>query len=210
MNPAGAPKDLIVLTADKSMKLGMEALLSRPGHLGIRPLSFDVFAHPDNDPGVYGKCHDYLRTLLRRYRFAIAMCDREGCGTEPLPREQIESRIELRLRAHGWSETAAAIVLDPELEAWIWGDWRLVADSIRWAGGGADLRAWLIQEGLLNADQVKPHDPKKALQAAMTRTRIPFSSAIHQHLGAHGAFANCVDPSFLKLLGTLRAWFPLH
>jgi hypothetical protein len=210
MNPAAALKDLVVLTADKSMKLGVEALLARPAELGIRPLSFDAYAHPDNDPGVFGKGHDYLRTFVRSHRYAIAMCDWDGCGREPLAREQIESRIEQRLRANGWATNSTAIVLYPELEAWIWGDWPLVADFIRWPSGASDLRNWLIQEGLLHADRVKPHDPKKALLAAMRSSRIPFTSALHQRLGERAAFAECVDPAFLKLRLKLQEWFPSH
>jgi hypothetical protein len=208
MNPAGPPKDLIVLTADRAMKLGVEALLARPAELGIRPLSFDVFAHPDNDPGVFGKAHDFLRGHQRRYHHAIAMCDREGCGREPLKREQIESRIGQRLRANGWEDRAAAIVLDPELEVWVWGDWRLVADFMRWPGGHADLRTWLVGKRFLTPTQSKPTRPKEALEEAMKQVRMPFTSDIHKRLGERAAFAGCVDPAFLKFLAKLRQWFP--
>jgi hypothetical protein len=138
------------------------------------------------------------------------MCDRHGCGKEPLPREQIETQIEQRLRANGWPDRSAAVVLDPELEAWVWGDWQSVADFIRWPGSGADLRNWLIGEQFLRPDQSKPRNPKEALQAAMKRVRIPFSGAIHQGLGERAAFAACTDPAFLKLVATLREWFPIQ
>jgi hypothetical protein len=68
MNPGARSKDLIVLTADKAMKLGMEALILRHANLGIRALSFDVFPHPRNDPGVFGGSHDFLRDRQRKYR----------------------------------------------------------------------------------------------------------------------------------------------
>ncbi len=50
MIPGGSGKDLIVLVADKSMKVGVESLLVRHKDLGIRPISYDVFSHRNNDP----------------------------------------------------------------------------------------------------------------------------------------------------------------
>ena len=44
-------KDLVILAADKDMEHAPSGLLARPRALGIRPIAFDVFVHPEHDPG---------------------------------------------------------------------------------------------------------------------------------------------------------------
>jgi hypothetical protein len=44
--------DLFVLTADTDTLAVMNAVLARPGDLGIRPVSFKVDRHVGRDPGV--------------------------------------------------------------------------------------------------------------------------------------------------------------
>lgn len=210
MIPGPSAKDLIVLAADKSMKLALAGLLARHNDLGIHSISPDIFAHPNSDPGVVRKGHDFLRPQCRRFRYAIAICDHDGCGKEPQAPEQIEAAIEQRLQANGWENRAAAIVIRPELEAWIWGDWSLLASFLRWNGGGTSLKNFLVQQKLLPPDGAKPPRPKEALQSAMRNVQIPFSSAIHQSMAEQAEFAQCVDRAFLKLQKTLRAWFPLR
>jgi hypothetical protein len=159
MIPGAPGKDLIVLAADKSMMLSLEALLARHKDLGTRPISCDVFSHPEFDSGVLRKCHSFLRPQCRRYQHAIAMCDRKGCGKETLTRDQLEAEIAQSLQANGWENRAAAVVIDLELEAWIWGDWNMLATFIRWKGGGASLKDFLIQQKLLRPGQAKPPHP---------------------------------------------------
>jgi len=208
MIPGPSAKDLIILAADKSMKLTLEALLPRHTDLGIQAISPDIFAHPNFDSGVVTKGHDFLRPQCRRYRHAIAICDHKGSGKEAHAPEQIEIAIEQRLQANGWENRAAAIVIRPELEAWIWGDWRLLASFLRWDGGGTSLKNFLVRQKLLSPDKAKPSRPKEALEKAMRHLQIPFTSAIHQSMAEQAEFAQCVDRAFLKLQKTLRAWFP--
>jgi hypothetical protein len=208
MIPGSERKDLIALVADRSMKLSVDILFARHKDLGIRSISCDVFSHENNDPGVLRESHSFLRPQARRYRYAIAICDREGCGREAFPREQLEATIEQRLHENGWENRASAIVIDPELEAWIWGDWTVLARSIRWTGGGARVKSFLIQQRLLRLDQNKPPRPKEALERAMKQVQIRFSSTVHKAMAQQAEFAQCTDPAFLKMLTTLQQWFP--
>ena len=207
-------KDLIVLAADKSIKLGVEALLVRQKNLGIRPISCDIFAHPDNDPGVLRESHHFLlRPQCRRYRYAITICDREGCGKEAFLREQLETTIEQRLhckRMCGKIPRGSNCDRSGTSEAWIWGDWNMLANSIRWIGGGASLKKFLIQQRLLPLDQAKPPRPKEALQKAMKHVQTRFSECSPSIYGP-----TCGVPQsawstrlFLKMRATLQAWFP--
>jgi hypothetical protein len=126
-------KDLIVLAADKSMKLVLEALLARAAHLRLRSITFDAFSHPENDPGVRLRAHSFLRGQLGNYGYAVALCDRCGSGSkETHSRETLEKRIEGGLQSNGWENRSAAVVIDPELENWMWGDWGTSSNALRW------------------------------------------------------------------------------
>jgi hypothetical protein len=203
-------KDLIVLAADKPMKLMLEALLGRTAKLRVRGMSFEVDVHPGRDSGVYRYAHDFLRGKfpLTAFRYALAVCDRDGTGREGLSREKLEQDIEGRLRTNGWENRSAAIVILPELESWVWGDWAVTSQALGWKTSPS-LRDWLIGQDLLGADQAKPYNPKEAFQSAARCVRKPESSAIHQQIAAQSRFENCTDPAFLKLRTVLQGWFPI-
>jgi hypothetical protein len=159
MTPREKPKDLIVLAADLSMQVAIKEVLNRHSSLGIREISHDVLAHPNNDPGVFREAHNFLQAQTRNYLHALAACDRDGCGKEALPREQLEALIESRLSIH-WADRAAAVVIDPELESWVWADSPHVAQAIGWPGDMSSLRTQLRKEGLLVEGRAKPADPQ--------------------------------------------------
>jgi hypothetical protein len=201
-------KDLIVLAADKSMKLVVEALLARIVHLKLRSLSFDAVAHPENDPGVRLRAHSFLRGQLRNYHYALVMCDRCGSGGETLSRVKLEERIEDGLNKNGWEKRATAIVIDPELENWMWGDWPVTSEALRWTGP-QNLREWVTETGHLKEAEAKPRDSKKALEDACRCVGKRWSSSIHQRIATQARFENCTDPAFLKLKSVLQSWFPI-
>jgi len=201
-------KDLIVLAADKSMKLVVDALLGRAIHLRLRTISLDAVTHPESDPGVRLHAHNFLRSQLRNYTYAVAMCDRSGSGGENLSRERIEERIEDGLHANGWENRAVAIVIDPELENWMWGDWNATSDALRWVDTQS-LREWLIEQDHLALAFAKPKDPKRALECAAKCSGKRWSSSIHQQIATRARIDRCIDPAFLKLRSALQNWFPL-
>jgi hypothetical protein len=201
-------KDLIVLAADKSMKLVVEALLGRAVHLRFRSISFDAVAHPENDPGVRLRAHSFLRSQLKNYCYAVAVCDRSGSGGERLSRQKIEERIEAGLQTNGWDNRGIAIVIDPELENWMWGDWKATTDALRWVNVQG-LRDWLIEKELLRMADAKPDDPKRALECAAKCAGKRWSGSIHQQIATQARIDGCTDPAFLKLRSTLQNWFPL-
>jgi len=202
-------QDLIVLCADLDMKLGIGALLARSQHLGFHTIDFQVYTHDMRDPGVFQRAHDFLRPQCNRFSNAIAMCDFDGCGKERLlPREQIEARIEQRLQSNGWEGRAAAVVIGPELEAWVWGDWRALAEQADWSGGEASLRSWLIERSLIKEHQAKPDRPKESLRRVLRQTNKSLSSALFAALGGMADTTSCTDPAFAKLVSQLQKWFP--
>jgi len=54
----------------------------------------------------------------------------------------------------------------------------------------------------------KPADPKKCLEEALLRVRQKPSSVLFKQVAEQVSLARCTDPAFLKLVATLRAWFP--
>jgi hypothetical protein len=119
----------------------------------------------------------------------------------------LEALIEERLSNH-WEDRAAAIVIDPELENWLWTDSPHVAEEIGWTRGISDLREWLHDAGFLAQGQSKPSDPKAAKQRVMQLTKKHSSAALFQAVAKRVSLQRCVDPAFRKLKATLRGWFP--
>ena len=201
------PKDLIVLVADKNQEHAIRGILSRHRSLGVPELSADVYAHPHRDPGCLLRGHEFLRPFTRQYAHALLLLDREGSGREDSPPRTLEEEIESRLRSSGWGERAAAVVLEPDLEVWVWSDSPIVAATLGWAGRTPPLHQWLLAQGHLQEGQTKPSRPKKALEEALRIAQKHRSSAIFSELARKVSMARCADAAFLKLKRTLRTWF---
>lgn len=197
-------KDLIVLVADKNMEFAVRGILKRNESLNIRETSYKVIRHSQNDPGVYRAAHDFLRIYVSEYRYAIVMLDREGCGCADNS-INIAQEIQLRLNSSGWDERSHVIVLDPELEVWVWSDSPEVANCIGWNNN--DLRRWLRSEGYLLPNANKPQNPKLALENALKIKNRPRSSSIFYKLAENVSFNRCTDPSFQEFKDTLLNWF---
>lgn len=205
---AGTPKDLVCLVADKNIEQSILALLHRSRALRIRQVTHEVLVHPEHDPGCLLRSPEFLRSFANRFAHALVLFDREGCGRDEDSRTKIEQDLEERLSRAGWEERAVAIVLDPELEAWVWSDSPHVAAALGWTGRVPDLRSWLRDHDLLDSESPKPGQPKKAVEQALRIARKPRSSALYRQLAREVGLARCVDPSFSKLKETLRHWFP--
>lgn len=134
--------------------------------------------------------------------------DREGCGEERASRDELEAKIEQALRTSGWNDRARAVVIDPELEIWVWNDSPHVQDELGWGESDHSLRTWLQQQGFLTEGTRKPAQAKEALEAALRKVRKPRSSAIYQALAEKVTLSRCTDEAFEKLRTTLQMWFP--
>jgi len=210
MTSTSTRQDLIVLVADRAMAAAIKSILGRPTSLQIRPVALAVLIHPQRDPGVLRHAHDFLRPFVGKYEHAIAALDREGCGNEAQSREALEAEVENRLQRNGWGDRARAVVIDPELESWVWSDSPEIERVLGWAGRSPALRSWLTERGMLQEGIVKPDRPKEAVEAALRFVRRPRSSAIYQELARSVSLRRCSDPAFAKLRRTLRDWFSVE
>lgn len=207
--PAPVPsRDLIVLAADKDMAKSIEGLLGRTAALQIRSVTYDIVVHPSHDPGCYGQSRGLLAVYQKSHRHALVIFDREGSGQEKTSREALEAKVEQDLAAD-WKGKAAVMVIDPELEEWLWSTSPHVATALGWRDTKKDLRQWLVEEGWLPvATQVKPDQPKEAVEAVLRYVKKPRSSAIYREIASKVTLTTCTDPAFLKFRQTLQGWFP--
>jgi hypothetical protein len=203
-----AQRDIIFVVADRDIEATVLGLLSRPQSLAIRRISAVIRTHPEKDPGCFLRAHDFLRAFRSHYARAIVMFDREGCGSEALSRVALEAAVEDRLRKNGWDDRAKTIVIDPELESWVWSDSPEVDRILGWVARSPVLRSWLWEKGFLQEGTVKPRRPKEAVEAALRVVHKPRSSAIYQDLAMSVSLRRCTDPAFTKLRATLQSWFP--
>jgi hypothetical protein len=201
-------KDLILLVADKNMEASLRGLLSRSQSLRFRPVTFDLYVHIERDPGCLLRGHDFLRTFVGRHERALVILDHAGCGREAVERSALESEIEARLGDAGWGDRAAAIVISPELENWVWSDSPHIARALGWGGREVSLKDWLVEKGFLDAGAIKPARPKEAVELVLRTARKPRSSSIYFELAQSVSTDRCTDPAFLKLKSCLRGWFP--
>ncbi len=199
-------KDLVILVADKNMEYSVKGILSRPQALSIRQITFDIFVHPHNDPGCLNDGHHFLRTSLAQCTHALILFDKEGCGRENLTRPQLEQKVEAKLFRAGWQQ-AAAIVLEPELEIWVWSDSPHVAEILGWKNKQPDLNRWLKNKGFLRENEIKPTKPKESMEAALRQVRKPRSSVLYRRLAEKISFGRCTDDAFNKFKTTLQNWF---
>jgi len=198
-------KDLIVLAADKGMESALKGVLSRTRSLRIRNLAADVFRHPGHDCGCRAEGAAFLASLRGQYRHALLVFDYEGCGVTGKDAAALEGEIEEALRRL-WGRSAAVVVIDPELEAWVWNTSPHVPDVLGWQDRHPDVLTWLAGKGFDFSDG-KPDRPKEAVQAVLREVKRPLSSAMYQRLAERVSPERCTDRAFGKLTAVLERWF---
>ena len=201
-------KDLIVLAADSNIEQALIGLFARPEALGIRPIDVNISVHPQHDPGCATRGVEFLSNFSQQYLHGLLIFDREGSGMEQKQPQEIQKDLNREFKDSAWGERARAIVLDPELETWVWSDSPHVDDVAGWKNRRPPLRRWLISQGYLQAGATKPQQPKEALQAALRTVRKPRSASLYRQLAEKVSLRRCNDPSFLELKTVLTAWFP--
>ena len=199
------------------MQYALKGLFERQGlHLsiGCRHFAFDLAKDSrkvaNHDPDVYKNAARYARPIQATHRHLVVMLDNDfdsSPGTVAIRNEVSEDLIR-----SGWREdTFAVIVIDPELEVWLWQesphvDDALAFDPVRFAA--PSLRAWLADRALWLPDEKKPRDPKKAFTEALRQASEPRSSTIFEKIACSVSLRHCTDPAFNTLCDALRRWFP--
>jgi hypothetical protein len=206
---AGDPLDLVVLVPGKDERETIDGLLSaRRQSLGMAEIRYELLVHPRRDAGCFHEAPAVLQPFLRRARHALVLFDFEGSGQEARTAQQVTEDLQFRLASDGWEDRVAVVVIDPELEIWLWADSPRVETELGWTGRDRPLREWLHEKGWWGMERRKPEKPKEALERTLREVRIPRSSAIYGRLARRVGLRQCQDPSFHRLLEILRTWFP--
>ncbi|EFK07454.1 conserved hypothetical protein [delta proteobacterium NaphS2] len=211
-------RDLFVVVADLDAENAIKTLLTRRQKaLGIAldfspisPPNGDLLRYVGRDSGCRVNAVDLLRPPQKTHRHAMICFDRHGCGARNQSREEIEAEIERQLHINGWCHgDVAAIVIEPELESWVWADSAEVAHVMGWKGDMNAVRRSLISRGLLVEGEAKPKDPKAAMKYIISEKRNRrLTARMFAELAQNVSFHACEDPAFNKMRTILRGWFP--
>jgi hypothetical protein len=199
-------KDLAVLVADKNMDFALRGILARPKSLSIRRLSYETKTHAGRDGGVRTSGPETLALLKSQFRNGLLLLDWEGSGAEVGSSIELENELDGRL-ADLWGNRAKAIVIDPELDSWVWGSDNAMSEVLGWREN-QPIRAWLADHDFEFDPNQKPLRPKEALERVMVYISEPRSSILYEKLTSKISLARCVDPAFNRLKAKLQAWFP--
>ena len=202
-------KDLIVLTADPQMQRTVETLLAnRQRALGIPSISFDVQRHPHRDSGCRTASEGILRPLRNEYRKAMTVFDFDGSGARNATASELEIELERQYELAGWEKGQVAfIVIEPELEAWLFGtSYSHLQRAVNWSQS-EPINEWLAARGYMVAGNAKPSNPKGAIEAILQLEKIPLSSNLFAELARRVSLNRCQDRAFQKFCNTLCRWF---
>jgi hypothetical protein len=201
-------KDLIAVVADLDMEQTLKGLLSRPQRLGIRAIDYDLLRHPERDNGCWNGADLFLQSQASSYAHALVLFDHQGSGQEKRSVNELQSELETRLAGKGWTtDRAKVVIIQPELEIWVWSDSPQVDQVLGWQGRQPDLRTWLAGENLIISGDHKPNDPKAAMRRALHKVKKQPSASLFRELAENVSLQRCTDAGFQRLTAILQAWF---
>jgi hypothetical protein len=211
--------DVIFHLADEHMEKGLKAFFARDDWhfaLGCRPFEIDPRGENDlyrvpghTDPGIWKHAGENLRPFRDLYRYAVIILDADF---DPSPgADVLRADISADMVKAGWApERFAVIVIEPELEAWLWAPNQNVA--LAFGHDNFDqLRGRLERENLWTPGQPKPNDLKRARDRAARlggkKTGGPIFKGVFSEI-SNRACNRCVEPGFVAMRTALQGWFP--
>ncbi len=208
---AESPLDLILLVPGTDEREVFEGLIStRQRSLGIRSIRYEILVNFHRDPGCFKEAPEVLRFYFKKAKRALVVFDAKGCGQETSGVQEIEANLKARLANNGWDERAEVLVINPELEVWVWSDSSEVDAVLGWKGRTPTLRNWLQHQELWKGSDRKPQEPRRALETALKQVSIPRSSSLYRQLAERVSLDRCQDESFVRLRTLLQTWFPFN
>ena len=201
-------KDLVCVLADKQIAATLEALLRRPRALGIRSVEAEILVHPHHDPGCYARPADLLRGYRHAAEHALIVLDHAWEGVPAASGVALEALIDEKLEEAGMADWAAPVVIEPELEAWVFSPSPHVPDVLGWKPSWSPIREALEERNLWAAADAKPTDPKAAIEYILGRTGKSRSASLFRRLARKVNTTDCRDRAFLRLKDLLQGWFP--
>lgn len=205
-------KDLFIQAADMDAKMFLDSILGKHEALGIRPIQFDIATHPLHDSGMMQSGTDLSRLRKGYYEKIILIWDHEGSGREYHHQPQdVEQEVRDKLDAITWSGKNEALALVPELETWLW---QCLPAIARQYGIDAHTLDTLVEKASAQLGKTREaaiHEKPKELFEVLVKKYIrrTISPKDFQMIGLYAGVRNLeASDSFIKLLTTLRSWFP--
>jgi hypothetical protein len=199
-------RDLVVLVSDKNTEYVVRGALRREQSLGIRAIDFEVIVDPGRDGGVRRHGAQILQVERHAFEHAVLMFDYEGSGAAVGPAD-LEATLDATLSA-AWGDHAKAIVVEPEIDIWMWGAETHIKEVVGWRSPQG-IRDWLRSRDFRFNPQGKPERPKEAMDAVFRHAELARSSARYGALAGRLSLTRCQDPAFLRLRDALAGWFKL-
>ncbi len=200
--------ELVVLVADLDIEQAVKGLLARTDALRIRRMRHKLVRDTmaGHDGGTFKRAHAVLAPFSADPSCrAMVLFDRAWEGAPSKDAKWLAADVEQRL-APTWGERARCVVLDPEVEVWVFSDSPHVDRTLGFSEG--QLRPWLGAQGQWPDGQLKPGDPKTAVRQALRKSGIKPSAALFYELASKVGLERCTDSSFRSFVETLRTWFP--
>lgn len=187
------------------MEFTLDAALSREAALGICQITKEIYPlHSDGTTRVAGP--DLLRMKQRDFKHGLLILDFEGSGTSHANALDLEAELDQDLERM-WPGGAKAIVIQPELDVWMWGSDNMLQSTLNWPDPQG-IRPWVNNRGFSFHSNGKPERPKEAFKEVLMHIREPRSSALYGTIANKISLSKCVDPSFHRLRNQLQTWFP--
>lgn len=214
-------RDVVFHLADRNMEAGCRAFFARDDWhytLGCGRFDIDSDSNSDifrkggqTDGGLWKHAHTNLTPFKDLYDHAVIVLDADF---EPHPGvDALHADISANMTAAGWlADSFCVVVIDPELEAWLWAPNLNVAKAFGHESF-PKLKAALVQENLWTSSNPKPDDPKKARDRAVKLggkiTGGPLFKGVFGGISKR-ACDRCVEPGFNALRHALQTWFPVQ
>lgn len=214
-----AVEQLAVLVPDGAYPLVLSAFLeSRTKSLGLRRVEYEIVKDAFRDSS--REAVELLRPFQRRCSHALIIRDLHGSGWEDKGADALEETIKQEMVVTGWSAgRCEAIVVEPEIEAWLRFDsthlHQLIRDRARRKIEWEDLLLQPLIDELIEKQggknsHGKPVQPKEAFEEILRHFGIQRSNALYGQLAGVESLKGCSVASFNRLNQKLRSWFPVH
>lgn len=209
-------RDCFFLVADKNMEGMLKGFFARDAFykaLRCGNFSFDakqdlLVAHGQNDPGLYTRASEFLQPYASTHRHAVIIMDAEWDGSPGA--DTISYRLAEHLNTAGWvGAKGCAVVIEPELESWVWQESPHVCSAFGFNGTFSALRDELVGKDFWRDGDAKPHRPKEAVEWVLRKAKIGRSSAIYQQLANRVSANRCTDSAFQQMCTAFSEWFPI-
>ena len=204
-------RELVILVADGTMAAVFRAFFGRERwDLTLQCAQFDLWPEEDifhdplhTDGGVHKSAQELLRPYLNTHSRAMVVLDQQFGGE--LPAAEVRQDILARLHQNGWNDRCEVVVINPELEVWLWQNSPHVEQAVGFSGS---LRQHLQDNGKWPAGAPKPLEPKEAMQALVKAKKPLKTQVVYSRIARSVSIHGCRDQSFDLFANTIRHWFP--